>query len=52
MPDLITSKMKTKDISEIEQALTESQADLTAGRFVVESPEQHLARIKAELPQD
>ena len=33
-------------------ALAESQADLATGRFVVESPEQHLARIKADLPQD
>ncbi len=39
-------------IAEIEQALTESQADLSVGRFVVESPDQHLARIKADLPQD
>ncbi|HWS22973.1 MAG TPA: hypothetical protein VN226_00890 [Anaerolineales bacterium] len=44
--------MKTKDNSDIEQALTESQADLIAERFVVKSPEQHFARVKADLPQD
>lgn len=38
-------------ISEIEQAFTESQADLSAGRFVVESVDQHLARIKVDLAQ-
>ncbi len=52
MSKIFTNGLKAKDISEIELALTETQADLAARRFVVESPEQHLARIKADLPQD
>jgi len=32
---------------ELEAALAESQADLAAGRFVQESPEQHVARVKS-----
>jgi len=32
---------------ELEAALAESRADLAAGRFVQESPEAHLARIKS-----
>jgi hypothetical protein len=32
---------------ELEAALAQSRADLTAGRFVEESPEAHLARIKS-----
>lgn len=32
---------------ELEAALAETRADLTAGRFVEESPEDHLARADA-----
>lgn len=32
---------------ELEAALAESHADLAAGRFVQESPEQHVARVKS-----
>ena len=32
---------------ELVAALTETQADLVAGRFVQESPEAHLARLDA-----
>lgn len=32
-------------IAELERALAVSQADIAAGRFVVESPEAHVARI-------
>lgn len=35
-----------------EQALAESQADLAAGRFVVESAEHHLARVKEISTQE
>lgn len=32
---------------ELEAALAESQADIAAGRFIKESPVQHVARLKA-----
>jgi len=32
---------------ELEAALAESHADVAAGRFVQESPEQHVARLKS-----
>jgi predicted transcriptional regulator len=32
---------------ELEAALAESQADIAAGRFVMESPIEHVARVKA-----
>jgi hypothetical protein len=32
---------------ELEAALAETRADLAAGRFVQESPEEHVARLKA-----
>ncbi|MHB1245392.1 MAG: type II toxin-antitoxin system Phd/YefM family antitoxin [Sulfuriferula sp.] len=32
---------------ELEAALTETHADLAAGRFVQESPEEHVARAKS-----
>ena len=32
---------------ELEAALTQTRADLAAGRFVKESPEAHVARLKA-----
>lgn len=31
---------------ELEAALAQTQADIAAGRFVVESPEAHLARLE------
>ncbi len=31
---------------ELEAALAESQADIAAGRFIQESPLQHVARVK------
>lgn len=31
---------------ELEAALAETRADLDAGRFVQESPEEHVARVK------
>lgn len=34
---------------ELSSALAETYADLAAGRFIEESPEEHLARIKAEI---
>ena len=34
---------------ELEAALAQSQADLAAGRFVVESPEAHIARVTADV---
>lgn len=32
---------------ELEAALAETRADLAAGRFVQESPEEHVARVKS-----
>ena len=32
---------------ELEVALAETRADLAAGRFVQESPEEHVARLKS-----
>ena len=32
---------------ELEVALSEARADLAAGRFVQESPEEHVARVKS-----
>lgn len=32
---------------ELEAALAESRADIAAGRFVVETPSQHMARLQA-----
>jgi hypothetical protein len=32
---------------ELEAALAQSRADMAAGRFVEETPEEHLARIEA-----
>jgi hypothetical protein len=34
---------------ELEAALAESRSDIAAGRFVVESPDQHLARMQAVI---
>lgn len=34
---------------ELDAALAQSRADVAAGRFVVESPEQHMARLEALL---
>lgn len=34
---------------ELEAALAESRADIAAGRFVVESAEQHVARLQAAI---
>ncbi len=33
---------------ELATALAESQADLAAGRFVIESPEAHVARVTSK----
>ena len=32
-------------VAELERALAASRADIAAGRFVIESPEAHVARI-------
>ena len=37
---------------ELEAALAESRADIAAGRFVVESPEDHLARVQALIAEE
>ena len=37
---------------ELEAALAESQADIAAGRFVVESPAQHVARLQALISNE
>jgi hypothetical protein len=37
---------------ELEAALAESRADIAAGRFVVESPEEHLARVQALIAKE
>ena len=37
---------------ELEAALAESHADIAAGRFVVESPAAHLARLKKMIAAD
>ena len=34
-------------LCELEVALAEARADLAAGRFVQELPEEHLARVKS-----
>jgi PHD/YefM family antitoxin component YafN of YafNO toxin-antitoxin module len=34
---------------ELEAALAETRADLAAGRFVQESPEEHVARLKSTV---
>jgi len=36
---------------ELEAALAETRADLAAGRFIQESPEEHLSRIENRLDQ-
>ena len=35
-------------IAELERALADSREDVAAGRFVIESPEAHVARILNE----
>ena len=37
---------------ELEAALAESRSDIAAGRFVVESPEEHLARLQALIADE
>ena len=37
---------------ELEAALAESRADIAAGRFVVESPEAHLARLQSLIAEE
>ena len=37
---------------ELDAALAESRADIAAGRFVVESPDQHLARLQALIASE
>ena len=37
---------------ELEAALAESRSDIAAGRFVVESPEDHLARLQALIADE
>ena len=37
---------------ELEAALAESRADMAAGRYVVESAEQHVARLQASIAQE
>lgn len=37
---------------ELEAALAESRAELAAGRFVVESPQRHVARVQALIDRD
>jgi hypothetical protein len=37
---------------ELEAALAESRADIAAGRFVAESPEEHLARVQALIAEE
>lgn len=37
---------------ELEAALAESRAELGAGRFVVESPARHVARVQALIARD
>ena len=36
-------------IADLEFALAESREDIAAGRFVVESPEAHVARIVMDI---
>ena len=35
--------------SELDAALARSKADVAAGRYVIESPEEHMARLEAML---
>jgi hypothetical protein len=37
---------------ELEAAVAESRADIDAGRFVVESPAQHVARLQAMISSE
>ena len=37
---------------ELEAALAESRADIAAGRFIAESPAQHVARLKTMIARD
>lgn len=37
---------------ELEAALAESRADIAAGRFVAESPSEHVARVQALIAAD
>lgn len=39
-------------VCELEAALAESHADIAAGRFVVESADQHAARLQALIAND
>jgi hypothetical protein len=34
---------------ELEAALSQSRADMNAGRFVIETPEEHLARLERSV---
>jgi hypothetical protein len=37
---------------ELDAALARSQADVAAGRYVIESPQEHMARLEAMLAAD
>ena len=44
-----TTHRQIRHERDLETALAQTRADLAAGRFVIESPEAHVARLKAPL---
>jgi hypothetical protein len=49
MPTNSTEVLSTQRMAAIEAALAQSQADVAAGRFIVESAQAHAARLDALL---
>ena len=52
MAHITANDLKTRGIAAIEAMLAESQADIAAGRFVVESPARHVARLQAIIASE
>ena len=52
MAHITANDLKTRGIAAIEATLAESQADIAAGRFVVESPARHVARLQAIIASE
>jgi type I restriction enzyme S subunit len=48
----VTGKIDVRGGDDLPTALAAATADIAAGRFVVESPEAHLARIRAMISRD
>ncbi len=48
----VTGKIDVRGGDDLAASLAEATADIAAGRFVVESPEAHPARIRAMISRD